>query len=202
MSARLLICGFSAFPDAIRNPAQASVEALAAEGWSPLGAQADFLTVPVVWRGSAETILQRLVAEPADAVLVVGVAVGATAFQVERLGRNLASLERADDLGERWPASEILAEGPGEIRTLAPVRSMAAAIGRAGLPAELSEDAGDYLCNFTYYRLMAARAAPTVAFLPVPQVREYVTGAALTLAGVVRAVQAAAEALVEARAEA
>lgn len=76
MSARLLICGFSAFPDAIRNPAQASVEALAAEGWSPLGAQADFLTVPVVWRGSAETILQRLVAEPADAVLVVGVAVG------------------------------------------------------------------------------------------------------------------------------
>ena len=198
MPPRLLICGFSAFPEAIRNPAQASVEALAAEGWSPVGAQTDFLTVPVAWRGSVEAILDRLSAAPADAVLVVGVAVSAAGFQVERLGRNCASVERPDDLGHLWPAGQIISEGPEEIRSVAPARSMVAAIARQGLAAELSDDAGDYLCNFTYYRLMAAQAAPTVAFLHVPQVREFLEGAAFGLSDVARAVQAAASAMAEA----
>ncbi|MFC3077902.1 hypothetical protein ACFODL_07370 [Phenylobacterium terrae] len=198
MPPRLLICGFSAFPEAIRNPAQAAVEALAAHGWSPEGANADYLTVPVAWRGSAEAILDRLAAAPADAVLVVGVAVSAASFHVERLGRNRAAAEKRDDLGELWGAELIAADGADEIRTVAPTRSMVAAIEREGLAAELSDDAGDYLCNFTYYRLLAAEAAPTVAFLHVPQVREYVEGAAFGLADVARAVQAAAGAMAEA----
>jgi pyroglutamyl-peptidase len=198
MPARLLICGFSAFPEAIRNPAQAAVEALAAQDWSPQAATTDFLTVPVAWNCAAEAILERLAARPADAVLVVGVAVSAASFQVERLGRNRASLERPDDLGRLWPAAEILTGGPGEIRSLAPTRSMVTAIGRADLPAELSDDAGDYLCNFTYYRLLVAQAPPTVGFLHVPQVREFVEGAGFGLEDVVRAVQAAAGALAEA----
>lgn len=198
MPPRLLICGFSAFPEAIRNPAQAAVEALAAHGWSPEGAAADYLTVPVAWRGSTEAILERLASAPADAVLVVGVAVSASSFHVERLGRNRAAAEKRDDLGELWNAAAIAADGPDEIRTVAPTRSMVAAIEREGLAAELSDDAGDYLCNFTYYRLMASRAAPTVAFLHVPQVREYVEDAAFGLEEVVRAVQAAARAMAEA----
>lgn len=198
MPPRLLICGFSAFPEAIRNPAQTAVEALAAHGWSPEGATAGYLTVPVAWRGSAEAILERLAAEPADAVLVVGVAVSASSFHVERLGRNRAAAEKADDLGELWQAERIAGDGPDELRTIAPTRSMVAAIERAGLAAELSDDAGDYLCNFTYYRLMLAKAAPTVAFLHVPQVREFVEGAAFSLEDVVGAVQASAGAMAEA----
>jgi pyroglutamyl-peptidase len=198
MPPRLLICGFSAFPEAIRNPAQAAVEALAGLNWSPEGAQADYLTVPVAWRGSAEAILERLAAEPADAVLVVGVAVSASSFHVERLGRNRAAAEKADDLGELWQAEFIAGEGPDELRTIAPTRSMVAAIERLGLAAELSDDAGDYLCNFTYYRLMLVKAAPMVAFLHVPQVREYVEAAAFGLEDVARAVQAAAGAMAEA----
>jgi pyroglutamyl-peptidase len=198
MSPRLLICGFSAFPEAIRNPAQASIEALAAQSWSPEGAQADYLTAPVAWLGSVESICERLATAPADALLVVGVAVSATSFHVERLGRNRAGLEKPDDLGQLWPSAQISPDGPDEIRTTAPTRSMVAAIAREGLAAELSDDAGDYLCNFTYYRLMAAQAAPTVAFLHVPQVREFVEGAGFGLDDVVRAVQAAAGAMSEA----
>lgn len=198
MPPRLLICGFSAFPEAIRNPAQAGVEALAAREWSPVGVAADYLALPVAWAGSAEAVTERLSATPADAVLVVGVAVGAAGFQVERIGRNLASIDKADDFGERAPAPEILDGGPPQIRSLAPTRSMVAAIARRGLAAELSEDAGDYLCNFTYYRLLAARAAPMVGFLHVPQVREYVAGAAFGLDEVTLAIQAAAEAMAEA----
>lgn len=197
MSPRLLICGFSAFPEAMRNPAQATIEALAALEWSPEGAEASYVTVPVAWRGSVEAILERLADQPAEAVLVVGVAVGATSFHVERLGRNRAAAEKADDVGELWPAGLIAQEGPDELRTVAPTRSMAAAIAREGLAAELSDDAGDYLCNFTYYRLMQAQAAPTVAFLHVPQVREFVGGAAFGLEDVARAVQAAAQAIAD-----
>jgi pyroglutamyl-peptidase len=197
MSPRLLICGFGAFPEAPKNPAQAVIESLAAAGWSPPGADAAYLVLPVAWSRSAETVLEALAREPADAVLVVGVAVSAEAFHVERLGRNAAACERPDHDGALWPHPEILPGAGPEQWASAPTRSMLAAIERAGLPARLSEDAGDYLCNFTLYRLLAANAAPAVGFLHTPQARECAEGARFSLADIEAAVRAAAEAMAQ-----
>jgi pyrrolidone-carboxylate peptidase len=71
---------------------------------------------------------------------------------------------------------------------------MLQAIGRRELAAVASDDAGDYLCNFTLYRLLQARAADQIGFLHVPQARECASDAAFTLAQVQAAVCAAAEA--------
>ncbi|HEY9217675.1 MAG TPA: hypothetical protein VIO94_06480 [Phenylobacterium sp.] len=198
MSASLLICGFGAFPQAPRNPAQAAIEALSEVGWSPDGALVRYLVLPVAWRGSAEAVLAQLAAESVDAVLVVGVAVSAQSFHVERLGRNRAALQKADDLGDVWSIETVSTAGADELRVTAPVRSMVTAIERLGLPAELSDDAGDYLCNFTLYRLLEAQAAPAVGFLHVPQALECAEGARFTLADIGAAVQAAAEAMTQA----
>lgn len=191
---RLLICGFGGFPAAPRNPAGATVAGLAEEGWAPLGADVAYLPLPVAWRASAETVLRRLAADPVDAVLVVGVAVEADSFRVETLARNIAA-QLPDDTGEIWRTDVVMTDYPQTLPVTAPSAQMLAALQAEGLPAGLSEDAGDYLCNFTLYRLLAAQAAPSVAFLHVPQVREYAQGAAVSLADIRRAICACAQAM-------
>jgi uncharacterized membrane protein YgdD (TMEM256/DUF423 family) len=45
---------------------------------------------------------------------------------------------------------------------------MIAALAREGLPARASSDAGDYLCNHVFYRLLTEPGAPPAAFLHLP----------------------------------
>jgi pyroglutamyl-peptidase len=191
---RLLLCGFEAFPEAPVNPSAAVVRALAASAWSPPGAQLDCLTLPVAWRGSVETILDRLAGDRFDGLLVVGVAVEAEAFRVETLGRNRAACARRDHAGELWPEAVIRADAPAALPATAPWALMLEALQQTGLPAHASDDAGDYLCNFTLYRLLAEAAAPATGFLHVPQARECDAAAAFDLADIDTAVRACAAA--------
>lgn len=194
---RLLVCGFGSFPAAPRNPSATVIEALSAAGWSPMHVETDYLTLPVSWTNSVPLILDALRARPADAVLVVGVATSADAFRVETLGRNRASRAAPDHDGGTWEGSVIAAEGPGVIASTAPTEDVLEALVQANLPARLSDDAGDYLCNFTLYSLLAAEAAPKVGFLHVPQARECDEEASFDLVDVERAVRAAAHAFAQ-----
>ncbi len=194
MSPRLLLAGFGSFPAAPLNPSAAVIATLARESWAPVGAQIDYLTLPVQWQGAAETILRQLQTSPADGVLVVGVAVEAEAFRVETLGRNVASPERPDQAGRVWGSACVAETGQDVIAATGPCQAMASALETEGLPVSLSQDAGDYLCNFTLYRLLHAKAAPRVGFLHVPQARECAETAAFELAQIRQAVCAAAAA--------
>jgi pyroglutamyl-peptidase len=195
---RLLICGFGAFPDTPRNPSATVIEALAAEAWAPPGVAADFLTLPVSWTTTVPAILDAVRAQPADGILVVGVATSADAFRVETLGRNRASRSLADQHGAPAPDTAIAADGPGVIAATAPVEALLQGIIQADLAGRLSDDAGDYLCNFTLYSLLLAKAAPAVGFLHVPQAREYLEGAPVSLADIAKAVRASCTAFAEA----
>lgn len=199
---RLLVCGFGPFPAAPRNPSAIVIDALAAAGWSPPGAETDYLTLPVSWTASVQLILDALRARPADGVLVVGVATSADAFRVETLGRNRASRSLPDHDGALWEGHVISADGPGVIASTAPTDMVLEALMQANLAARLSDDAGDYLCNFTLYSLLAAEAAPSVGFLHVPQARECAEDARFDLVDIERAVRATAGALALSRPDA
>ncbi|HEX5380492.1 MAG TPA: hypothetical protein VFW47_18070 [Phenylobacterium sp.] len=191
---RLLVCGFGPFPAAPLNPSSAVVEALAAAEWSPEGVDTNYLALPVSWSGSVRRVHDALRERPADAVLVVGVSTSADAFRVEVLGRNRASRVLPDQEGALWTAPVIAADGPGAIASTAPAEEVLDALIRANQPARLSDDAGDYLCNFTLYSLLAAQAAPAVGFLHVPQARECADDASFDLADIERGIRAAATA--------
>ncbi len=195
---RLLVCGFGSFPAAPRNPSATVIEALAAGGWATPGAEIDYLTLPVSWSNSVALILDALRARPADAVLVVGVATSADAFRVETLGRNRASRTLPDHDGALWEGALIAPDGAGAIASTAPSEAVLEALLHINLPARLSDDAGDYLCNFTLYSLLAAEAAPVVGFLHVPQARECAEEASFDLVDIERAVRAAAGAYAQA----
>jgi len=55
-------------------------------------------------------------------------------------------------------------------------------------------DAGDYLCNFTLYRLLKHAPGISAAFLHIPQAVELADGGAMSLEVLERAVKAAAQA--------
>lgn len=173
---RLLICGFGAFPNFPTNPSALVVERLRAERWSPDHAPADYALLPTTWAGAAETLRAAIRQTEATGVLLTGVAAGATALRVELRARNEASVTAPDAEGVLRREPRIDPLGPGALRTTGPVEGMLAAIRAAGLPAEPSSDAGDYLCNFALYHLLAGRldAPPAcpLAFLHLPPAPE------------------------------
>ena len=184
---RLLICGFGPFPDALDNPAAPAVERLKLDHWATSGATVEYAVLPTVWDEAPKTALEALKAFSAHAVLLVGVAVHAELFRVETRARNRVSQIHADAQGRFWPSPLIDDNGPAERFVIAPAQAMTAAIQARGLTAALSSDAGDYLCNFTLYRLLAE--VPMTAFLHVPTLSPRID-----LDSIVTAVRAAAQA--------
>ena len=167
---RLLVCGFGPFPEAPDNPSALAVARLKAEAWSPPGAQAVFAVLPTVWDKAAEVAVQAARASGSDGVLLTGVAVHASAFRVETQARNRASRTHPDAEGRFWPGETIDPQG-ASIRTVtAPAQAMCEALTALSLAAALSADAGDYLCNFTLYRMLGL--VPDTAFLHVPPTGE------------------------------
>jgi pyroglutamyl-peptidase len=79
-----------------------------------------------------------------------------------------------DAAGDR-PRAGVIAIGEPSVRAgRAPHRALLAAVRAQRLPARLSHTAGRYLCNFAYWRALAAteeNGAPLVQFVHVPTVR-------------------------------
>ena len=190
---RLLICGFGAFPGMPDNPSARIVERLDREAWAPAGWTTAFATIPTTWTGAFEAIVTARQDASAVAVLVIGVAPGAAALRVETLARNHCGEARPDAAGADRTGPAISAHGPAVAPATIPAQAMVAAIAAEGLPVEMSQDAGDYLCNFVFYRLVTEVASTPAAFLHVPPVG--VDGAAPSLDDLERGAKAVATAL-------
>ncbi len=106
--------------------------------------------------------LSRLFAETSpDAVLLLGVASRRKALSIESLARNRVSMLRPDAAKQHAWSRAIAHGAPEFFHSPAPAARLAALARRAGVPAEISHDAGDYLCNESFYLslLMDRRAA-------------------------------------------
>jgi pyroglutamyl-peptidase len=185
----LLICGFGPFPESPENPSGPVAQALPA---LLAGMPARALTAPTAWSSAYETVAEA--AEGCAAVLLLGVDPAGDHFEVEMRARNEVSLSRVDAAGARRAWRRISRSGPAVARSTAPVAAMVRAIGREGLPARASSDAGDYLCNYTLYRLLTERPALVTGFLHLPTGADFdhealtrgAQAAALAFAGVLR----------------
>jgi pyroglutamyl-peptidase len=116
-----------------------------------------------------------------DVYLGVGLAAGRTALSLEAVALNLADWGNADADADGVSVSRvpIAPDGPAALLTTLPAEPILAAWRDAGIPGYLSQTAGSYLCNFSFYT--AARAASAlgrpcqVGFLHVPLLPELVS---------------------------
>ncbi len=166
---RILITGFGPFPGAPSNPTMMIVRHLL-RSHHPRFRGTDLLghVLPTQWdvlAGFGETI--RLF-QP-DAVLMFGLAGRRRHITPEVRAVNHASMLRLDAAGKR-PAKRQLAIGGTGFRksTIDPARMVTAMRGKA-LPAKVSQDAGDYLCNALLWTALETGVPAIFVHVPRPR---------------------------------
>jgi len=169
----ILVTGFGAFPGAPRNPAGLLMRDLAAlEGrLARLGVKLVRRVLPVIYDEIAPE-LKSLIAETApDMILHFGLAARRRKISIETRALNRLNRLHPDAAG-RFAKNRAVLQGHVCMKpALLPVRRLNAVLRRAGIASELSIDAGDYVCNQTFYLSldMAEGTHRAVGFVHVPK---------------------------------
>ena len=150
----VLLTGFAAFGGEALNPSWLAVKAL--HGRHVAGHRIVARQLPVEFGKSLQE-LRRAIRETKPAlVLCVGQAGGRAAISLERIAINVDDARIPDNAGAQPIDAAIVADGPAAYFTGLPVKAMLAALREAGVPAEVSQTAGTYVCNHVFYGLMHA----------------------------------------------
>jgi pyroglutamyl-peptidase len=166
---RALVTGFDAFGGEDTN---ASCEAV-----RRLPSHLDGMTSPPRYSRPHARSLADLEAAIARAhpqiVLCVGQAGERMALNVERVAINVQDANLPDNDGAQPVDMPIVAGGPPACFSTLPIKEALAALHAAGLPAELSNSAGTFVCNHVFYGLMRIAARKRhrfkAGFLHVPR---------------------------------
>jgi pyroglutamyl-peptidase len=171
MKPRVLVTGFSVFPGAPANPTAWVVETLEREKWQPANAQLFTRTLPVrfdLWEREMEPLLAEV--RPHIAI-AFGLSAKATGVTLESTAHNVVATDRPDFTGACAAGACVVESGPARFATGLPLERIERALRAKRIPVSPSDSAGDYLCNLTFYRLMAhvIQGGPEMAgFIHVP----------------------------------
>ena len=147
---RLVLTGFGAFPGVEDNPSQALVEHFRLHpDLLPSPRHLALLDVDYAAVGSALDVL--LEAEP-EALILTGYSNLAAAINLEAQASGLCAADKPDIRG--FAPSEA-AEPPETLTSNCDLPSLRSAVEALGLPCHVSQDAGAYLCNYSYRHVLA-----------------------------------------------
>jgi len=125
--------------------------------------------------GASLTALRTAIRDLKPAlVLCVGQAGGRMQLALERVAIN-DDARIADNAGACPIDRPVVADGPAAYFSTLPIKAMLLALREAGIPAEVSQTAGTYVCNHVFYGLMhALRDRPRVrgGFIHIPYAPE------------------------------
>ncbi|HEV8695734.1 MAG TPA: pyroglutamyl-peptidase I [Lysobacter sp.] len=150
----VLLTGFAPFGGETVNPSWQAVQAL--HGQHIGGHRIIAHQLPVEF-GTALTELRKAIGATRPAlVLCVGQAGGRASMSLERVAINVDDARIPDNAGACPVDAAIIEGGPAAYFTGLPIKAMLAALREAGIPAEVSQTAGTYVCNHVFYGLMHA----------------------------------------------
>ncbi len=205
-AAKVLVTGFAPFGGEGVNPSwQVAAGLPAAVG----GARIAKCLVPTEFRRAIAAVAEAMEEHSPDIVLCLGQAGGRFRMSVERVGINIDDAAIADNAGAQ-PIDEPIAQpGPAAYFATVPVKAMVQAMLAAGVPAEVSNSAGTFVCNHLLYGVLHYIAAQGLAtragFIHVPYAEEQVLDKpgkpAMAVATMVRGVTAAISAALQHRAD-
>ena len=147
---KILVTGFEPFGGEDINPSWEAVRQLRA----PEGTELVRLRLPVVFREAGELLAAAMKRERPDLVLCIGQAAGRAAITPERLGVNLMDAAIPDNAGFQPREEPVIPAAPAAFFARLPVAALAEAIRAAGVPAQVSNSAGLFVCNALLYRLL------------------------------------------------
>ena len=111
------------------------------------------------------------------AVIMLGQAGSRRAITPEAVGKNMMDASIPDNAGFMPKEIPIFEDAPYELSSTLPICRIVEALNSVGIPCEISNDAGKYVCNsLTYGMLHHNKGAVPTGFIHVPFIREQVEG--------------------------
>lgn len=112
------------------------------------------------------------------AIVMAGVAGNRTRICLERFALNVRSYRVDDNHGHRWQEEYIDKNAPDALRARLPLFDLCDHLNRNGLMADISNYAGSFVCNETYFRAMQKWHGDSrcegIIFIHVPHPIDYV----------------------------
>jgi pyroglutamyl-peptidase len=152
----VLLTGFDPFGGESINPSWLAVQAL--HGKRMAGHAIVAAQLPTVFGDSLAQLKQLLRMHKPALVICVGQAGGRAAISLERVAINVNDARIADNADAQPIDTPVVAEGPAAYFSSLPIKAMLHAMQKEGLPAEVSQTAGTFVCNHVFYGLMHALA--------------------------------------------
>lgn len=169
----LLLTGFEPFATHPVNPSALAAEALDGLEFSRVHVQSALLPVEPL---AAAARLGRLLNElQPEGVLLTGLAAGRPQVTVERVALNVMDFRIPDNAGQTYRDTPVCKDvgAPAAYLSTLPLRAVLTAWRAAGIPGDISNTAGLYVCNVVLYcalHQLARTGRPHVpcGFLHVP----------------------------------
>lgn len=172
---KILVTGFEPFGGEGENPSAQVVKRLPAE---LAGAEIVTAVLPVTRSQALPAAWAAIRSHRPEAVLSLGQAGGRAALSIERVAINIDDFSIPDNGGDQPRDQAIVPGGPAAYLATLPIRAMEAAVRAAGVPCQISNTAGTYVCNHVMYgvaHLLGREFPGTVSgFLHIPYLPEQV----------------------------
>jgi pyroglutamyl-peptidase len=165
----VLLTGFEPFAGEVENPSWQAVRAL--DGARIASHRVHTRCLPVVFGEALECLRDALSATQPALVVCVGQAGGRAQISLERIAINVDDARIPDNAGRCPVDAAIIGDGPAGYFSSLPIKRALLALQRAGIPAEISQTAGTFVCNHVFYGLMHeldALASVRGGFVHVP----------------------------------
>lgn len=150
----VLLTGFAPFGGETTNPSWEAVAAL--DGGRIRGHRVVARQLPVTFGASLKALRTALRETSPSLVICIGQAGGRAQLSLERIAINVDDARIPDNAGQQPIDTPIIERGPAAYFSTLPIKAMMAGLRKAGLPAEISQTAGTYVCNHIFYGLMHA----------------------------------------------
>lgn len=149
---KVLLTGFDPFNEEKINPAAEVINRLA--GRELRGHELVILEVPTVRQKSLRQIEAKIDEISPEMVISIGQAGGRAAISVERVGINIDDYRIEDNEANSPVDQPINPDGPAAYFSTLPIKAMVKAVQDIGIPAEVSNTAGTFVCNHVMYGVL------------------------------------------------
>ncbi|WP_109126291.1 pyroglutamyl-peptidase I [Dyella sp. C11] len=149
---RILLTGFTPFGNDDINPSWEAVRAL--DGKTLGGHHVVARLLPTAFADSERELTLAIDDVRPSILLGVGQAGGRSKLSIERVAINVQDARIPDNAGEQPIDEAVVVDGPAAYFSTLPIKAMLKAILAEGLPAEISNTAGTFVCNHVAYVML------------------------------------------------
>jgi len=192
---KILLTGFEPFGGESLNPSEEIIRQLHGAVIARHHVAGGLL--PCVFGAAIKELKHLIKLHEPVLVICLGQAGGRAEITPERVAINVDDARIADNAGQQPVDKPIVKGGPAAYWSTLPIKAIAQALQKRGIPAVISQTAGTFVCNHVFYGLMhglRGQSGIRGGFIHVPYLPEQTTDQpSLPLETMVRAVSVAIE---------